>query len=172
MSVIVTIVLFQTQLLEKPLEPILVSVVLLYRCLNAALCANFWVGTLTNVGSVESGEKVDLDVSERQSWKNTQVRCWTTPLNLTVSFTYEGRPDPTLDRISILMPQITLMPLWESLVLENLRPCNSSSVATKGVLPWAECCVAGQVSLAFKHWDNHAGCHSLRRYDRKQHPIG
>ena len=107
-SVIVTIVLFQTQLLEKPLEPILVSVVLLYRCLNAVLSAqNFWVGTLTNVGSVEKVEKeLNLDVSERRELEKytSEVLDYSIEFDQ-MSFTYEGRPDPTLDGISMLMPQ-------------------------------------------------------------------
>jgi len=107
---ILCIVLFQVEYLQAPLTPILVSILLFNRCLNAALSIQGrWQMTLNVIGGVEM---VDLEFREQNEHAEPEGYKRLKPLSegiklANVHFAYKKDAGDIIDGISLFIPART-----------------------------------------------------------------
>lgn len=111
---IMLIVMVQLVVLEQPLSPILVSILLFYRGLNAVIAIQAgWQKTLNHIGSVEL---VDKEFQYQKSYQEPEGCLSIPPLNRAielqnVSFSYDATLGDALSAISLAIPVRTSVAL-------------------------------------------------------------
>lgn len=114
MLVIISIVMIQLAVFQQPLAPIMVSILLFYRGVNAVLgLQNSWQNVLAQIGSVEV-VRDEFARLERESVPDggKQIGALSDSIEFRdVSFSYDARVGDVLSQVSFVIPACTTVAL-------------------------------------------------------------